>query len=291
MSGKRSRGPWTLESMEIAARQSVDAAMDLGRRYREGDGVEQSDKEALRCFLQAVALRDAPPPAPPLAAATAKPGGSERRDHHTPAAPAPRDFNDVNKDVACLVFAHLRRYRDRVALSRVSKVWRDASKEAASLPDRLELGNHWYIGRRNDRFYNWVTMCTLLGRMIEYLMQHNGVLTLPKQRVHDLLVSVFLNDDEAYFCDDAACFGEFELMKWLRQHDYPWSEHTCKDVAYGGHLHVLKWARENGASWDIRTCQYAAQNKHWHILRYAIDNGCPGAERYYSWYYSVLPPA
>jgi hypothetical protein len=243
MPGKRSRGPWTLESMEKNAAQSVDASMDLGRRYHEGDGVEQSDADALRCFLQAVALRDAPPPAP------------------SPAAPTPRDFNDVDKDVACLVFAHLRRVRDRVSLSRVSKVWRDASKEAASLPDKLFMD-----ARRQWR------------KMAAYLMQHDGVLTLPEQRVHDLLESLCWCGENP--CVHAAAAGELELLKWLRQHGYTWTMSTCRDAAYGRHLHVLKWAHENGAPWDECTADAAALRKHWHILRYAIDNGCPGAERY-----------
>ena len=50
---------------------------------------------------------------------------------------------DVTEDLACLVFTHVRDLRDRLKLSAVSKVWRDASRRDASFPSRAVM---WKFG-------------------------------------------------------------------------------------------------------------------------------------------------
>ena len=49
----------------------------------------------------------------------------------------------------------------------------------------------------------------------------------------------------------AAAGGHLEVLKYLRELQYPWDEKTCEYAAAGGHLEVLKYAHENGCPWDI----------------------------------------
>jgi hypothetical protein len=58
------------------------------------------------------------------------------------------------------------------------------------------------------------------------------------------------NDCGRYGCAYAAKGGHLEVLKWVRENDFWWSEWTCACAAEGGHLEVLKWARENDCPWD-----------------------------------------
>ena len=55
-------------------------------------------------------------------------------------------------------------------------------------------------------------------------------------------------DDELSdgLCTLAAEAGQHEILKWLRENDFPWDLETCRYAAAGGHLEVLQWARANG---------------------------------------------
>ena len=55
-------------------------------------------------------------------------------------------------------------------------------------------------------------------------------------------------DDELSdgLCTLAAEWGRLEILKWLRENNFPWDEETCRRAASGGHLEMLQWARENG---------------------------------------------
>jgi hypothetical protein len=52
--------------------------------------------------------------------------------------PQPVAF-DVDDNVACVVMSHVSDFKNRLALAQVGKVWRRASKEAASLPASLDF--------------------------------------------------------------------------------------------------------------------------------------------------------
>ena len=47
-------------------------------------------------------------------------------------------------------------------------------------------------------------------------------------------------------CMWAAGKGQLEILKWLRENDFPWNEETCARAALFGHLELLQWAHENG---------------------------------------------
>jgi hypothetical protein len=75
-------------------------------------------------------------------------------------------------------------------------------------------------------------------------------------------------------CYLAAHGGHWETLKWLRDHGFPWDEHTCAFAARKGHFSLLKWAREQNCPWDETTCAYAAEMGHINIIQWALENGC-----------------
>ena len=198
---------------------------------------------------------------------------------------APTSLDDVlgEPGLACLVFSFLPNARDRRNLARVCRVFHDASTRVASLPAAFD--------------FTGVTTRLDAREFYKHLMRHDGVLDLPKERVHELLASLShplprrTTDAETssqgnksrYFCANAAYVGDLELLKWLREHGYPWGgdldgSATCYHAAREGHLHVLKWARANGAPWNERTCTGAAAGGHLEMLQWARANGCPWDE-------------
>ena len=164
--------------------------------------------------------------------------------------------------VALLVLPLVEDVKTRVVASRLSRGWRDADKSAASLPaklDGLDLYPITWTDRRSKRV---VTVS------YEYVMRHEGVLDLPKERVEALLTRFWEPPplrygpdrwfkDTYYFCARAAFIGNLELLQWLREHDYPWDAGTCANAVFGSHLEVLGWALANGAPWDnIETASF-----------------------------------
>jgi hypothetical protein len=137
---------------------------------------------------------------------------------------APTSLDDVlgEPGLACLVFSFLPNARDRRNLARVCRVFHDASTRVASLPAAFD--------------FTGVTTRLDAREFYKHLMRHDGVLDLPKERVHELLASLShplprrTTDAETssqgnksrYFCANAAYVGDLELLKWLREHGYPW---------------------------------------------------------------------
>ena len=83
------------------------------------------------------------------------------------------------------------------------------------------------------------------------------------------------DDDPDSLCTLAAGEGQLEILKWLREYDFPWDAGTCTNAALRGHLEVLQWARANGCPWDHRTCANAAEGGHFELLSWAQANGAP----------------
>ena len=89
---------------------------------------------------------------------------------------------------------------------------------------------------------------------------------------------------------DAAGGGHLEVVKWLREQGYAWTNDVCSAAATNGslevlmtcesairsrELYVLKWVRKNGCPWGEQTCCTAAQMGELEMLKWARDNGCP----------------
>jgi hypothetical protein len=82
-------------------------------------------------------------------------------------------------------------------------------------------------------------------------------------------------------CNSAAFSGSIDVLKWLREVNYPpypWDTWTCRRAAAGGHLHVLKWLREENdppCPWDVETCAYAAMGGELHVLKWLREENDP----------------
>jgi hypothetical protein len=62
-----------------------------------------------------------------------------------------------------------------------------------------------------------------------------------------------LDEDSDSLCKWAALQGQLEILKWLRENDFPWDEKTCTRAVRGGHLEVLQWLRANSCPWNENT--------------------------------------
>jgi hypothetical protein len=83
---------------------------------------------------------------------------------------------------------------------------------------------------------------------------------------------------EEEMCSDAAFYGHFEILMFLRSAGLNWDPITCQSAAEGGHLKILKWAREHGCLWDEATCAFAARRGDFKLLKWARKHGCPWDE-------------
>jgi hypothetical protein len=171
---------------------------------------------------------------------------------------------DPGLDVATLVFSHMQCVKTRVNLAVVSKLWRDASKPAAAYPLEFDFDA---FPDMHSYFRAWADPLSSLNIR---LLDNDEALSLPYERVVGLL-------DEATedVCTHAALRGSVRLLKWAREHNLVWSEHTCYCAARNGHLPALKYLHENGCPWYSQTCDIAAENGHLTVLQYLHENGCP----------------
>src|SRR2546428_294128 len=85
-----------------------------------------------------------------------------------------------------------------------------------------------------------------------------------------------------YSCDlygehltlSAAEYNQFEILKWLHEHNYKFHEQICSHAAMCGNLEMLKWLTEKGCNMYEMVCGYAAKNGHFEIIKWAQQNGC-----------------
>ena len=168
-------------------------------------------------------------------------------------------------DIATVVFSHVQCVKTRVNLALVSKIWRDASKNADAYPLTFDFDAlpHMSDLRTSDR--------------VMYMMDNDEALSLPYDRVVGLLGKVA---NDVMLCEDAAACGCVRLLKWARENNRAWSAFLCDCAAANGHLHVLKYLHENGCPWEWSTCHFAADEENWDCLQYAVDNKCLRWERY-----------
>ena len=173
--------------------------------------------------------------------------------------------------VAMLVLPLVEDVKTRVVASRLSRGWRDADKSAASLPAKLD-GLDLYPNNPRNTYGRVVTVS------YEYVMRHEGVLDLPKERVEALLTRFWetppthrLFKDTHYFCQRAAYIGNLELLQWLREHDYPWSTATCASAVFGSQLEVLRWALANGAPWDKYETTFSRPGNRENVITWLLN--------------------
>tara|TARA_B100000767_G_scaffold266663_1_gene284337 strand:+ start:285 stop:833 length:549 start_codon:yes stop_codon:yes gene_type:complete len=112
---------------------------------------------------------------------------------------------DPGLDIATLVFSHVQCVETRFNLALVSKLWREASKPAAAYPSRFDLSKLRRVTRmacHGDR-YSWqsheIKWQPTLHRDVARLMDNDGVLSLPCDRVFQLLRESFSVHCYLYF--------------------------------------------------------------------------------------------
>lgn len=91
----------------------------------------------------------------------------------------------------------------------------------------------------------------------------------------ELLKKLIVKETNPFTCEEAAYGGHLECLKYLHEHNYPWSWDTTYYAAMEGHLECLKYAYENGCPWNEHITEYASRKGHLECLKYALENGCP----------------
>lgn len=76
-------------------------------------------------------------------------------------------------------------------------------------------------------------------------------------------------------CDSAAYYGNLELLIWLSEKGFTWSEDACTGAAEGGHLDCLTYLHEHDCPWDETVIRDSIVYEHMSCLMYACDNECP----------------
>jgi len=76
-----------------------------------------------------------------------------------------------------------------------------------------------------------------------------------------------------------SCYGNDDLLLYLKESGYKWDEWTCSSAALYGYLDCIKFLREYGCPWNEKSCQYASLNGHLEVLKYLHENGCPWNEK------------
>jgi hypothetical protein len=72
---------------------------------------------------------------------------------------------------------------------------------------------------------------------------------------------------------------DLDILKWLQNHNCPWSDYTFMFAAGHRTLEVLKWLRLKGCPWSERTFAYAIWSKRdFEILLWLRFRGCPWDE-------------
>ncbi len=74
---------------------------------------------------------------------------------------------------------------------------------------------------------------------------------------------LFLKKEQKGYLMFLSLIGHLEILKLLRERNWPWDAYTCNMAASRGKLEVLKWARANGCEWNaVVVCSYAASGGH-----------------------------
>ena len=66
-----------------------------------------------------------------------------------------------------------------------------------------------------------------------------------------------------------------EVVRVLRQLNYPFDAEACESAAVVGDLGTLMYLHQEGCSWDERTPKAAVNNNHCSCLHYALEHNCP----------------
>lgn len=73
----------------------------------------------------------------------------------------------------------------------------------------------------------------------------------------------------------AAREGHLEIVRWLREHDFPWNQDVTRAAAASGRLEILQFLFANGCPWHNDLCADACRGGHLNVLRWLHNRGLP----------------
>ena len=73
----------------------------------------------------------------------------------------------------------------------------------------------------------------------------------------------------------AALRGDLEVVKWLREKGYPWSDGICMLLARRGHLEALKYVRGHGCPWGMLIIGSVGPVISEETRQFLVDSECP----------------
>ena len=210
-------------------------------------------------------------------------------------------------NIAALVFSKIQCVRTRAALAQASKFWLDVSKQKEALPRWFYLPVCEHVTKFSYK-WNGLPHRHLLHRREEgdlanrtknkyeawyqpkllNLLDNDEALSLPKERVLELMPRVKTGSTLCFFAADHGCL---KVLQWARanglcMHTTDRYKNAYFAASISGHLHVIKWLHENGYQWDYRAFGLASiaapdtstTPAHIPITQYLVDNKCPGWE-------------
>lgn len=72
-------------------------------------------------------------------------------------------------------------------------------------------------------------------------------------------------------CDYAAKRNNFEMLRWLHKHGYPWDEETCRSAL--GNLEMFQWVLEHGCPFDYVILLHKRTPEEEIAVNWARENG------------------
>ena len=72
-------------------------------------------------------------------------------------------------------------------------------------------------------------------------------------------------------CEIAASGNQLEMLKWLRDKNYPFDEKVCRAAAKHKHFDLLKWLHENGCPWDRKTTVKVIRSGNLEMLKWLFE--------------------
>ena len=118
---------------------------------------------------------------------------------------------DPCRDIATVVFSHVQCVKTRASLAKVSKLWRDASKDTAAYPRFFDLE-----GVAGDDIADHLVR----------LLDDDHVRSMDKERALEL-IGVHKNR----LCEYACVQRNFKVLKWARNElDLPWAQYPAEPV-------------------------------------------------------------
>lgn len=73
----------------------------------------------------------------------------------------------------------------------------------------------------------------------------------------------------------ASLRGDLEMIEWLREKGYPWSDGICMLLARRGHLRALKYVRGHGCPWGMLRIGSVGPVIDEEMRQFLVDSDCP----------------